>query len=100
MLKKLSLQPVCLNYYVRSYQAWIPEEMEQFIDDWRRKIEQASEVGIPVMTMGFGHAGPYNDLPGVTVNIKMARRRSRFGVGSKRQQVSSRIHGWLLGQAA
>ena len=54
MLQELNLQPVCLNYHEGFHQAWNPDQMEQCVDAWTRKIQQVSEVGIPMMTMSFG----------------------------------------------
>lgn len=54
MLQELDLQPVCLNYSAGHYQAWIAEQMEQFVENWTRKIRQVGEVGISMMVMGFG----------------------------------------------
>lgn len=82
MLKKLGLQPVCLNYHVRFYQAWVPEEMEQFVEDWRRKIEQVSEVGIPMMTMGFGIRNNRDDQESQRVNaVKVYDRVGKIAAG-------------------
>jgi sugar phosphate isomerase/epimerase len=54
MLDDLGLEPVCLNYDSGAYKAWIPEEIDRFVADSTRKIQQLSEVGIPMMAMSFG----------------------------------------------
>jgi sugar phosphate isomerase/epimerase len=54
MLDGYGLTPVCLNYFTDFHQAWVPEEIDQFVDEWTRKIEQLAEVGIPMMAMLFG----------------------------------------------
>ena len=85
MLKKLSLQPVCLNYSAGTYQAWVPEQMEQFVDDWTRKIQQTSEVGIPMMTMGFGIRNNRDDQESQRANAvrvydRVGKIAVRYGV--------------------
>lgn len=60
MLDDLGLTPVGLNYFTDFHQAWIPEEIDEFVREWTRKIEQLNEVGIPMLTMGFGAR---NDRP-------------------------------------
>ncbi|GAA3413125.1 hypothetical protein GCM10020370_68070 [Paenibacillus hodogayensis] len=54
MLDELGLEAVSLNYYSRSYNAWEALEIQSFVQDWRRKLEQLSTVGIRMMTMSFG----------------------------------------------
>jgi sugar phosphate isomerase/epimerase len=54
MLDDYGLEPVCLNYSPGLYSAWIPEQIDLFVEDCRRKIAQLGEVGIPMMTMSFG----------------------------------------------
>ena len=75
MLQELDLQPVCLNYSVGIYQAWVAEQMEQFIDNWTRKIQQVSEVGIPMMTMGFGRGNNRDDQESQLANTVRAYGR-------------------------
>jgi sugar phosphate isomerase/epimerase len=54
MLDGYGMTPVCLNYFPNFHQAWVAEEIDAFVGEWRRKIEQLNEVGIPMMTMAFG----------------------------------------------
>jgi len=54
MLARFDLQPICLNYFTDFHHAWVPEEIDQFIDEWMKKLVQLSEVGIPMMVMSFG----------------------------------------------
>jgi sugar phosphate isomerase/epimerase len=54
MLDQYGLTPVCLNYFTDFHQAWVPDEIDLFVDEWTRKIEQLAEVGIPMMAMLFG----------------------------------------------
>jgi sugar phosphate isomerase/epimerase len=54
MLDSYGMVPICLNYCPAYYYAWKQEDVERFIHDMRRKIEQLGEVGIPMMTMPFG----------------------------------------------
>ncbi len=54
MLDDFGLEPVCLNYFTDFHKAWIPEEIDEFVQEWTKKIAQLREVGIPLMTMGFG----------------------------------------------
>lgn len=61
MLGDLGLTPVCLNFFHRPYEAWRADEIEPFVRDLSRKVEQLGEVGIPMMTMGFGWNNPRPD---------------------------------------
>ncbi len=61
MLDEHGLEPICLNFDSGTYQAWIPEEINRFVADSTRKIQQLSEVGIPMMTMSFGTRTTRND---------------------------------------
>lgn len=61
MLDNLGLTPVGLNYFTDFHHAWIPEEIDEFVREWTRKIEQLNEVGIPMLTMGFGDRNDRND---------------------------------------
>jgi len=54
MLDGYNMTPVCLNYFTDFHNAWIPEEIDVFVREWEQKIQQMQEVGIPMMTMGFG----------------------------------------------
>ena len=62
MLDDLGLTPVCLNYFTDFHHAWIPEEIDDFIGEWTGKIEQLNEVGIPMLTMGFGVRNDRDDI--------------------------------------
>lgn len=61
MLDKYDMTPVCLNYFTDFHHAWVPEEIDVFVKEWTRKIEQLNEVGIPIMSMGFGVRNDRND---------------------------------------
>ena len=61
MLDEFGLTPVCLNFFSGFHQAWVPEEIDPFVEEWTRKIVQLGEVGIPMMTMGFGVRNDRND---------------------------------------
>lgn len=54
MLDDLGLTPVGLNFFTDFHNAWVPEEIDIFEEEWTRKIAQLGEVGIPMMTMSFG----------------------------------------------
>ena len=54
ILDDLDLQPICLNYFTDFQKAWDVDEIEVFVKDCTKKITQLNEVGIPLMTMGFG----------------------------------------------
>jgi sugar phosphate isomerase/epimerase len=54
MLDERGLEPISLNFDAGFYKAWIPSEINRFVADWTRKIQQLGEVGIPMMTMSFG----------------------------------------------
>ena len=54
MLADLSLTPICLNYSAGNQRAWEPTEIDRFVADWQRKLEQLPDVGMPMMTMLFG----------------------------------------------
>ncbi|MBI3921189.1 MAG: sugar phosphate isomerase/epimerase [Armatimonadetes bacterium] len=54
ILDDLGLTPVCLNYSAGMYDAWDPDEADRFVTHWVRKLEQLPEVGIPMMSLGFG----------------------------------------------
>lgn len=61
LLSQYGLEPICLNYFAASHQAWVPEEIDSFVAEWTRKIEQLNEVGIPMITMGFGRRNDRED---------------------------------------
>ena len=55
MLGRHRLTPVCLNYCGGFYDAWRSEAEGPFVRSLERKIAEAAEVGIPMMTIqGFG----------------------------------------------
>ena len=54
LLQNLNLEPICLNYSPRHFQAWKEDEIDNFVRDWERKLPHLVEVGIPMMTMPFG----------------------------------------------
>jgi len=61
MLDTLGLEPICLNYDHGFYQAWVPEQVDRFVADWTRKIEQLGSAGIPTITMSFGERSHRKD---------------------------------------
>ncbi len=60
MFDDAGLTPVCLNYFTDFHPAWIPEEVDAFVEDWARKLPEVAEVGFGMMVMGVG---PRNDRP-------------------------------------
>jgi sugar phosphate isomerase/epimerase len=71
MLDDLELQPVALNYSTDFHHGWREEEIDQFVDEWTKKIEQLPAVGIPMMTMNFGVR---NDRPDQELQLTNALR--------------------------
>ena len=61
LLSKQYLEPVCLNYFAGYHNAWVPEEIDVFVNECERKLAQLTEVGIPMMTMAFGERNHRND---------------------------------------
>ena len=61
MLDELGLAPVCLNYCAARYCAWERSEIDRFVADWSRKVEQLPQAGIPMMTMFFGDRNDRDD---------------------------------------
>lgn len=72
MLDDLGMTPICLNYSANNYYAWNPQEADIFINDWTKKIEQLGEVGIPMMTMGFGERNERDDQEQQLANLVKA----------------------------
>jgi sugar phosphate isomerase/epimerase len=66
MMADLGLSPICLNFFFRPYEAWRAEEIEPFVRDIGRKVEQLGEAGIPMMTLSFGWK---NDRPDRTLQL-------------------------------
>ena len=60
MLDDFGLEPVCLNYSAGFHNAWMPEDIDAFVEEWTKKIAHLGEVGIPMMTV---HFGVRNDRP-------------------------------------
>ncbi len=54
MLDEYKLEPVSMNYYTDFHDAADESEIDVFVDEWTKKIQQLPEVGIPMVTMGFG----------------------------------------------
>jgi sugar phosphate isomerase/epimerase len=75
MLDDLGLTPVCLNYFTDFHQAWIPEEIDRFVEEWTRKIVQLGEVGIPMMAMHFGVRNDRSDQEYQLSNVVKAYDR-------------------------
>ena len=61
MLDELNLTPVALNFFINVHQAWVPEQINGFAEEWRRKIAQLGEVGIGMITMSFGRRNDRDD---------------------------------------
>jgi len=61
MLDELGLTPIGLNYFASGHSAWDPRQIDTFVDEWTRKIEQLPEAGIPMMTMFFGERNDRDD---------------------------------------
>ena len=61
LLQNLNLEPICLNYSPRHFQAWKEDEIDNFVRDWERKLPHLVEVGIPMMTMPFGERNVRSD---------------------------------------
>jgi sugar phosphate isomerase/epimerase len=85
MLDDLGLEPVCLNYFTDFHNAWIPEEIDVFVQEWTKKIEQLNEVGIPLMVMNFGIRNDRDDQSYQLSNVIEAYNRvgevaSKYGV--------------------
>lgn len=80
MLDNFGLIPVCLNYFTDFHHAWIPEEIDDFVREWTRKIEQLNEVGIPMLTMSFGVRNDRGDLQYQLANaVKAYDRVGKIG---------------------
>lgn len=54
IFNSLGLKPICLNYCANVHKAWVSEQVDLFVQEWTKKIEQLGEAGIPMMTMLFG----------------------------------------------
>ena len=85
ILDDFDLEPVCLNYFTDFHDACIPEEIDVFVREWTRKIAQLGEVGIPLMTMGFGVRNDREDQEYQLSNAVKAYNRvgkiaSKYGV--------------------
>ncbi len=85
MLDDLGLTPVGLNFFAGFHQAWVPEEIDVFVEEWTRKIVQLGEVGIPMMTMSFGARNDRNDQEHQLANAVKAYDRvgeiaAKYGV--------------------
>jgi sugar phosphate isomerase/epimerase len=85
MLDDHGLEPICLNYYTDFHNAWIPEEVDVFVEEWEKKIAQLGQVGIPMMTMGFGVRNDRPDQEYQLANAVKGYNRvgeiaSRYGV--------------------
>jgi sugar phosphate isomerase/epimerase len=75
MLDDLGLTPVALNYFTDFHHAWIPEEIDVFVEEWTRKIVQLAEVGIPMMAMSFGLRNERKDQEAQLANAVKAYDR-------------------------
>ena len=54
MLDEMGLEAICLNYFAGPHCAWKPDEIDVFVQECSKKVAQLGEIGIPMMTMGFG----------------------------------------------
>lgn len=54
MLDDLNLSPICLNYFTDFREAWREDEIDPFVAESTRKIQQLGEVGIPMIIVDFG----------------------------------------------
>jgi len=54
MLTHSGLKATCLNFSADLYRAWDSSQIDIFVADWSRKLQQLPEVGIEKMTMFFG----------------------------------------------
>ena len=61
MLTDAGLIPVALNWSPAPAHAFGDEDTERFIGDFKRKISQAAEVGIPMMSMHYGERNSRDD---------------------------------------
>lgn len=75
MLDHYGLTPVCLNYFTDFHRAWLPEEIDVFVGEWTRKIEQLADVGIPMMAMHFGVRNDRDDQEQQLFNVVKAYDR-------------------------
>ncbi|MHB9070806.1 MAG: sugar phosphate isomerase/epimerase family protein [Sedimentisphaerales bacterium] len=85
MLDGFGLQPIGLNYFTDFHNAWIPQEIDEFAQEWEKKIVQLGEVGIPMMTMGFGLRNSRQDQEYQLSNAikaynRVGRIASKYGV--------------------
>ena len=75
ILAELRLQPICLNYFAGPHRAWEETQIDGFVAQWGRKIEQLCEVGIPMMTMSFGIRNDRTDQEAQLANAVRAYER-------------------------
>lgn len=61
MLAEHGLAPVGLNWSPGTAMAWDTKDTDRWIGQFERKIVQAGEVGIPLMTMHFGERNSRDD---------------------------------------
>jgi len=85
LLAEFSLEPICLNYFAGPHKAWVSEEIDEFVAQWTRKIEELNEAGIPMMTMGFGMRNERGDQEVQLANAVKAY--DRIGKIAERYQV-------------
>ncbi|HJN18900.1 MAG TPA: sugar phosphate isomerase/epimerase [Armatimonadota bacterium] len=75
MLDDLGLAAACLNFSAGSYSAWRPSEIDRFVAELTRKVEQLPEAGIPMMTMFFGERNDRDDQEAQLANAVKAYDR-------------------------
>jgi len=85
MLTNLDLVPVCLNYFAGFHQAWMAEEIDAFVAQRTRKVEELEHAGIPMMTMSFGIRNDRDDQERQLANAvaaydRMGEIAARYGV--------------------
>jgi sugar phosphate isomerase/epimerase len=61
MCVQLGLTPIALNYYTEFYDASDAANVDAFVGDWQRKLPHLRDVGIGMMTMGFGARNDHAD---------------------------------------
>jgi sugar phosphate isomerase/epimerase len=68
-LESRGLTPICLNFWGGPRWAWAEDDIEQFIEVSRRKIDHCRQVGIPMMALHFAY---YNERPDIDAQYHRA----------------------------
>lgn len=69
MLSDLDLTPIVLNFFYRPCEAWRRDEVESFVCETTRKLQQLGDAGIPMMATNFGWK---NDRPDQELQLRHA----------------------------